>query len=120
MLRNLGKIPLDHHQCLTSRSRHLSDKLLGLSTSRSDFNAKSLVRTRKAKTGRRHEQAMGNHNGFNRHCMDVAQAPRRKFDPVMDGMTDWIPGELGGRTKSGCGSTWIEFEVNAGAATRIS
>ena len=99
---------------------HFSDKLFGLSVSQSVFTAKSLVRTRKAKTGRRHEQAMGNHNGFNRHCKDVAQAPRSKLDPVMDWMTDWIPGELGGRTKSGCGSIWIEFEVNAGAATRIS
>ena len=71
-------------------------------------------------TGRRHEQAMGNHNGFNKHCKVAAHAPRSESDSVMDGMADLIPGELGGRRKSGCGSTWIEFEVNAGAATRTS
>lgn len=63
---------------------------------------------------------MGNHNGFNRHCKVVAHALRKELDPAMDGMTDCIPGELGGRTKSGCGRTWIEFEANAGAATRTS
>ena len=55
------------------------------------------MRARKARTGSRHEQAMGNQNGLSKHWKVAAHAPRNELDPAREGMTDWIPGEAGGR-----------------------